>query len=75
MIVAWLSHPLLYSVSVFQKPHLPSLMWSLNPVIVLLPLKDAVILNSLSLVSSLPCQGTNKEGGELGNLVCFITMR
>lgn len=23
MIVAWLSHPLLYSVSVFQKPHLP----------------------------------------------------
>lgn len=36
--------PFLYSLSVFQKCHLPFLLWSLNPIIVLLPLKDAVIL-------------------------------
>ena len=39
-----LFHPFLYSISVFQKHHLSFLLWSLNPVIVLLPLKDAVIL-------------------------------
>lgn len=39
--------PFLYSLSVFQKCHLPFLLWSLNPIIVLLPLKDAVILKLL----------------------------
>lgn len=68
MIVACLySAPFLYSVSVFQKRHLPFLLWSLNPIIVLLPLKDAVILKSLrSRVPAAPamlCPGTNQKDG------------
>ena len=35
--------PFLYSISVFQKCHLPFLLLSLNPIIVLLPSEDAVI--------------------------------
>lgn len=72
MIVACLySTPFLYSVSVFQKRHLPFLLWSLNPIIVLLPLKDAVILKSLpSRVPPAPamlCPGlTRRVGGSLG---------
>lgn len=68
MIVACLySTPFLYSVSVFQKRHLPFLLWSLNPIIVLLPLKDAVILKSRrSRVPAAPamlCPGTNQKAG------------
>lgn len=68
MIVACLySTPFLYSVSVFQKCHLPFLLWSLNPIIVLLPLKDAVILKSLrSRVPPAPavlCPGRQSQGG------------
>ncbi|EDM08323.1 rCG53647, partial [Rattus norvegicus] len=45
MIVAWLSRP--FCTQYLSSRNLTCLlMWSLNPVIVLLPLKDAVILNS-----------------------------
>lgn len=73
MIVAWLySAPFLYSISVFQKHHLSFLLWSLNPIIVLLPLKDAVILKkkttnlrilSLSAAPSTLCPRDDKGVG------------